>query len=174
MTGQFTDRARKVLALARYEARRLSHDYIGTEHILLGLVREGEGVAAEVLQNFGLRLESIRQKIFTLIKPEPAAFVSANPPFTTDAEKVIEFAMEEAKTMGHNYVGTEHLLLGVIRAEGIAKDALSQFGLRIAKIGNLREEIAKFLVGYENGRSINSKGIFDHTRKSSISDGLVA
>jgi len=146
MTGQFTDRARKVLALARYEARRLSHDYIGAEHILLGLIREGEGVAAEVLENFGLRLEDIRQEVIKLVKPGNDKLVSVNPPFAPDAEKAIELAMYEAKAMGHEYVGTEHLLLGLIRAEGIAKDALSQLGLSADKIASMREEIAKFLV----------------------------
>src|SRR3990167_7355100 len=143
MFNKFTERARKVILLAKEEAKRFNHDYIGTEHILLGLIREGEGVAAEVLQNLGLSLETIRLEIQKLVQPGPSTIVSGNPPFTPKAEKVIELAMDEAKAMGHNYVGTEHLLLGLIReGEGVASQVLLNLGLDLNKV---REEIIELL-----------------------------
>ncbi len=146
MKWLFTDRARKVLAFARGEAKRLNHNYISTEHLLLGLVKEGEGVAVHVLHNFGLSPEDIRQEACKLIKPEPDTLVSANPPFTAGAEKVIELAMEEAKNMGYNHVGTEHLLLGLLRTGSSAGEVLSNLGLSYNKTGSVREEIKKLIV----------------------------
>ncbi|MCM8798575.1 MAG: ATP-dependent Clp protease ATP-binding subunit, partial [Candidatus Omnitrophica bacterium] len=117
------------------EARRFNHDYIGTEHLLLGLIREGEGVAAAVLQNLGLSLESIRLEIEKLVQPGPSTVVSGDIPFTPKAKKVIELAMEEARSLGHNYIGTEHLLLGLIReGEGVAAQVLVNLGLDLTKV----------------------------------------
>src|SRR6267143_926913 len=118
----FTDRVRKVLAMAREEAARLHHEYVGTEHILLGLIREGEGVAATVLQNLSVELDEIQQKIEETVKKGKAAQTTGpDLPYTSRAKKVLELAMSEARELSHSYVGTEHLLLGLLREEkGIA------------------------------------------------------
>ncbi len=135
MFNRFTERARKVVLLAKEEAKRFNHDYIGTEHLLLGLIREGEGVAAAVLQSLGLSLDAIRLEIEKLVQPGPSTVVSGDVPFTPKAKKVIELAMEEARSLGHNYIGTEHLLLGLIReGEGIASQALINLGLDLTKV----------------------------------------
>ncbi|MFN7170453.1 MAG: ATP-dependent Clp protease ATP-binding subunit [Candidatus Omnitrophota bacterium] len=135
MFNRFTERARKVVLLAKEEARRFNHDYIGTEHILLGLIREGEGVAAAVLQNLGLSLESIRLEVEKIVHPGPSTVVSGDIPFTPKAKKVIELAMEEARSLGHNYIGTEHLLLGLIReGEGVAAQVLVNLGLDLTRV----------------------------------------
>ena len=134
MFNRFTERARKVILLAKEEAKRFNHDYIGTEHILLGLVREGEGVAAAVLASFGLSPDKIRLEVEKLVQPGPATVVSGDLPFTPKAKKVIELAMEEARALGHNYIGTEHLLLGLIReGEGVASQVLMNLGLELEK-----------------------------------------
>jgi len=113
----FTERVRKVLAMAREEAARLHHEYVGTEHILLGLIREGEGVAAAVLQNLSVDLDEIQQKIEeTVKKGKAAAATGPDLPYTSRAKKVLELAMGEARDLSHGYVGTEHLLLGLIGA----------------------------------------------------------
>ncbi len=143
MFNRFTERARKVILLAKEEAKRFNHDYIGTEHILLGLIREGEGVAAVVLQKMGLSPDKIRLEIEQLVQPGPATVVSGDIPFTPKAKKVIELAMEEGRAMGHNYIGTEHLLLGLIREnEGIAAQVLLNLGLNLE---NVRREIMELL-----------------------------
>ena len=143
MFNRFTERARKVILLAREEAKRFNHDYIGTEHILLGLIREGEGVAAVVLQKMGLSSDKIRLEIEQLVQSGPATVVSGDIPFTPKAKKVIELAMEEGRAMGHNYIGTEHLLLGLIREnEGIAAQVLLNLGLNLE---NVRREIMELL-----------------------------
>lgn len=143
MFNRFTERARKVVLLAREEAKRFNHDYIGTEHILLGLIREGEGVAAVVLQKVDLSPDKIRLEVEKLVQPGPTTVVSGDIPFTPKAKKVIELAMEEARTMGHNYIGTEHLLLGLIReSEGIAAQVLLNLGLNLDSV---RAEIMELL-----------------------------
>ncbi len=143
MFNRFTERARKVIILAKEEAKRFNHDYIGTEHILLGLIREGEGVASAVLQNMGLGLDKIRLEIEKMVQPGPAAVVSGDIPFTPRAKKVIELSMEEARSLGHNYIGTEHLLLGLLReGEGFAAQVLIELGLDLNK---LRNEIMELL-----------------------------
>ena len=135
MFNRFTERARKVILLAKEEAKRFNHDYIGTEHILLGLIREGEGVAAAVLASLGLNSDSIRIEVEKLVKPGPATIISGDIPFTPKAKKVIELAMEEARELGHNYIGTEHLLLGLIReGEGVASQVLMNLGLDLDKV----------------------------------------
>ena len=129
----FTDRVRKVLQMAREEAARLHHEYVGTEHILLGLIREGEGVAAAVLTNLNVDLEEIQQKIEETVKKGKAA-AAAGPdlPYTSRAKKVLELAMTEARELNHSYVGTEHLLLGLLREEkGIAAQVLTDAGVNL-------------------------------------------
>jgi ATP-dependent Clp protease ATP-binding subunit ClpC len=123
----FTERVRKVLAMAREEAARLHHEYVGTEHILLGLIREGEGVAAAVLQNLSVDLDEVQQKIEeTVKKGKSAQTTGPDLPYTSRAKKVLELAMSEARELNHSYVGTEHLLLGLLREErGIAAQALT-------------------------------------------------
>ncbi len=138
----FTERVRKVLAMAREEAQRLKHEYVGTEHILLGLIREGEGVAAAVLQNLSVDLDEIQQKIEeTVKKGKAAAATGPDLPYTSRAKKVLELAMGEARDLSHGYVGTEHLLLGLLREEkGIAAQVLSDAGVNLdaAKAETLR------------------------------------
>ncbi|MBM3248449.1 MAG: ATP-dependent Clp protease ATP-binding subunit [Candidatus Omnitrophica bacterium] len=137
MFNRFTERARKVIILAKEEARRFNHDYIGTEHLLLGLVREGEGVAAAVLQKLGVSLENIRIEIEKLVQPGPSTQVLGDIPFTPRAKKVLELSAEEARSLGHNYIGTEHLLLGLIKEnEGVASQVLLNLGLDIEKARN--------------------------------------
>ncbi len=137
MFNKFTERARKVILLAKEEAKRFNHDYIGTEHILLGLIREGEGVAAAVLQKLGLSPEKIRLEVEKLVQSGPSTMVSGDIPFTPKAKKVIELAMEEARSLGHNYIGTEHLLLGLIReGEGVASQVLMNLGLDLNRVRN--------------------------------------
>lgn len=156
MFNRFTERARKVILLAKEEAKRFNHDYIGTEHILLGLVREGEGVAAAVLASFGLSPDKIRVEVEKLVQPGPATVISGDLPFTPKAKKVIELAMDEARALGHNYIGTEHLLLGLIReGEGVASQVLMNMGLELEKV---REEVMNLLgseiPGYEMGQKV--------------------
>ena len=143
MFNKFTERARKVILLAKEEAKRFNHDYIGTEHILLGLIREGEGVAAAVLQKLGLSPEKIRLEVEKLVQSGPTTMVSGDIPFTPKAKKVIELAMEEARSLGHNYIGTEHLLLGLIReGEGVASQVLMNLGLDLNRV---RSEVITLL-----------------------------
>src|SRR5207302_1330662 len=129
----FTERVRKVLAMAREEAARLHHEYVGTEHILLGLIREGEGVAATVLQNLSVELDDIQQKIEeTVMKGKGQQATGPDLPFTSRAKKVLELAMSEARELNHSYVGTEHLLLGLLREEkGIAAQVLTDAGVNL-------------------------------------------
>ena len=143
MFNRFTERARKVIILAKEEARRFNHDYIGTEHILLGLIREGEGVAAAVLQKMGVSLENIRLEIEKLVQPGPTTQIIGDIPFTPRAKKALELAAEEARSLGHNYIGTEHLLLGLIReGEGIASQVLLNLGL---DLNTVRNEVMELL-----------------------------
>jgi ATP-dependent Clp protease ATP-binding subunit ClpC len=132
MNYNFTDRVRKVLAMAREEAIRLQHDYVGTEHILLGLIREGEGVAAAVLTNLSVDVEQIQERIEESVRRGKATIALGELPYTSRAKKVLEFAMAEARELNHSYVGTEHLLLGLLREEkGIAAEVLNQLGVTL-------------------------------------------
>lgn len=132
MNYNFTDRVRKVLAMAREEAIRLQHDYVGTEHILLGLIREGEGVAAAVLQNLSVDLEQIHERVEESVRKGKATIALGELPYTSRAKKVLEFAMAEARDFNHSYVGTEHLLLGLLREEkGIAAQVLNSLGVTL-------------------------------------------
>jgi ATP-dependent Clp protease ATP-binding subunit ClpC len=132
MNYNFTDRVRKVLAMAREEAIRLQHDYVGTEHILLGLIREGEGVAAAVLTNLDVDLEQIHERVEESVRKGKATIALGELPYTSRAKKVLEFAMAEARDFNHSYVGTEHLLLGLLREEkGIAAQVLNSLGVTL-------------------------------------------
>ena len=143
MNYNFTDRVRKVLAMAREEAIRLQHDYVGTEHLLLGLIREGEGVAAVVLQNLNVDLEQISERVEESVREGKATIALGELPYTSRAKKVLEFAMTEARDFSHSYVGTEHLLLGLLREEkGIAAQVLNSLG---AMLDEARAETIKVL-----------------------------
>jgi ATP-dependent Clp protease ATP-binding subunit ClpC len=143
MYERFTDRARKVMQLANEEARRLNHEYIGTEHILLGLVKEGAGVAANVLKNLDIDLRKIRLEIEKIVFSGPDMVTMGKLPQTPRAKKVIEYSIEEARNFNHNYVGTEHLLLGLLREqEGVAAQVLMNLGL---KLEDVREEVLNIL-----------------------------
>ncbi|MBE7465601.1 MAG: ATP-dependent Clp protease ATP-binding subunit [Planctomycetes bacterium] len=155
MFDRFTDRARKVMSLARQEAERLNHDYIGTEHILLGLVKEGSGVAASVLENLSVDLDKVRMEVEKLVKPAPDVVTMGQLPFTPRAKKVLEYAMDEARALDHNYVGTEHLLLGLLREqEGLAAQVLMNLSL---KLEDVRNEVLEFL-GASDGRQNKENG----------------
>lgn len=143
MFERFTDRARKVMALANQEAQRFNHEYIGTEHILLGLVKEGNGVGANVLRNLDVDVKKLRLEIEKLVKSGPDMVTMGKLPQTPRAKKVIEFAIEEARSLNHNYVGTEHILLGLLReTEGIAAQVLMNLGL---KLEDVRQEVLNLL-----------------------------
>jgi ATP-dependent Clp protease ATP-binding subunit ClpC len=142
---RFTERARRVVVLAQEEARMLNHNYIGTEHILLGLIQEGEGVAARALERFGISLEDLRSEIEEIVgqgQTPPFAHI----PFTPRAKKALELSLREALELGQQYVGTEHLLLGLVRlGEGVAAQALISRGV---SLGRIREEVIALLEGY--------------------------
>ncbi|MHC5162223.1 MAG: ATP-dependent Clp protease ATP-binding subunit [Planctomycetota bacterium] len=143
MFERFTDRARKVMALANQEAQRFNHEYIGTEHILLGLVKEGNGVGANVLRNLDVDVKKLRLEIEKLVKSGPDMVTMGKLPQTPRAKKVIEFAIEEARSLNHNYVGTEHILLGLLReSEGVAAQVLMNLGL---KLEDVRQEVLNLL-----------------------------
>jgi ATP-dependent Clp protease ATP-binding subunit ClpC len=152
MFERFTDRARKVMALANQEAQRLNHEYIGTEHILLGLVKEGSGVGANVLRNLDVDLRKVRLEVEKLVKAGPEMVTMGKLPQTPRAKKVIEYAIEEARNLNHNYVGTEHLLLGLLREhDGVAAQVLMNLGLKLEEV---REEVLNLLgAGNEQGEA---------------------
>src|SRR6266436_8465843 len=130
MHDKFTERVRKVIYLAREEAARLQHDYIGTEHLLLGVIREGEGIAATVLNNLGLDLDAIRQAVESMVSSTGGTLTIGEIPFTPRAKRVLELSVDEARQLGHNQVGPEHLLLGLIReGEGVAARVLLERGV---------------------------------------------
>jgi len=150
MFERFTDRARKVMALANQEAQRFNHEYIGTEHILLGLVKEGSGVGATVLKNLEVDIKKLRLEVEKLVKSGPDMVTMGKLPQTPRAKKVIEYAIEEARSLNHNYVGTEHILLGLLReSEGIAAQVLMNLGL---KLEDVRQEVLNLLgAGVDEG-----------------------
>jgi ATP-dependent Clp protease ATP-binding subunit ClpC len=146
MFERFTDRARRVVVLAQEEARMLSHNYIGTEHILLGLIHEGEGVAAKALESLGISLEAVRAQVEEIIGQGQQA-PSGHIPFTPRAKKVLELSLREALQLGHNYIGTEHILLGLIReGEGVAAQVLVKLG---ADLNRVRQQVIQLLSGYQ-------------------------
>ena len=147
MFERFTDRARRVLVLAQEEARLLNHNFIGTEHILLGLIHEGEGVAAKALESLGVTLEAVREKVEETIGPAGSS-TTGSPPFTPRAKKVLELSLREALQLGHNYIGTEHMLLGLVReGEGVAAQVLVSLG---ADLPRVRQQVIQLLSGYQS------------------------
>lgn len=135
MFERFTDRSRKVMALANQEAQRFNHEYIGTEHILLGLAKEGSGVGANVLKNLDIDLRKIRLEVEKIVKPGPETVTMGKLPQTPRAKKVIEYAIDEARSLNHNYVGTEHLLLGLCReSDGVAGDVLRNLEVSVEEV----------------------------------------
>ncbi len=157
MFERFTDRARKVMALANQEAQRLNHEYIGTEHILLGLVKEGSGVGANVLRNLDVDLRKVRLEVEKLVRAGPEMVTMGKLPQTPRAKKVIEYAIEEARNLNHNYVGTEHLLLGLLREhDGVAAQVLMNLGLKLEEV---REEVLNLLgAGQDQGEGAEGTG----------------
>ena len=157
MFERFTDRARKVMALANQEAQRFNHEYIGTEHILLGLVKEGNGVGANVLRNLDVDVKKLRLEIEKLVKSGPDMVTMGKLPQTPRAKKVIEFAIEEARSLNHNYVGTEHILLGLLReSEGVAAQVLMNLGL---KLEDVRQEVLNLLGAGVEDNTYQSMGM---------------
>src|SRR5512137_1457596 len=143
MSNRFTDRVQRVIIIAQEEAKRLNHDYVGTEHILLGLVALGEGMAAKVLYNLGIDLKKVRAEIEKLVGTGDNIMLLGEIPFTPRAKKVLELAVEEAQNLNHTYVGTEHLLLGLLREEeGIAARVLENIGV---KLNDVREEVLNLM-----------------------------
>src|SRR6266576_3090128 len=166
MFERFTDRARRVVVLAQEEARMLNHNYIGTEHILLGLIHEGEGVAAKALESLGISLEAVRQQVEEIIGQGQQA-PSGHIPFTPRAKKVLELSLREALQLGHNYIGTEHILLGLIReGDGVAAQVLVKLG---ADLNRVRQQVIQLLHGYQ-GKEPASAGT---TAESAPSTSLV-
>jgi ATP-dependent Clp protease ATP-binding subunit ClpC len=155
MFERFTDRARRVVVLAQEEARMLNHNYIGTEHILLGLIHEGEGVAAKALESLGISLEAVRSQVEEIIGQGQQA-PSGHIPFTPRAKKVLELSLREALQLGHNYIGTEHILLGLIReGEGVAAQVLVKLG---ADLNRVRQQVIQLLSGYQGKETATSGG----------------
>jgi ATP-dependent Clp protease ATP-binding subunit ClpC len=155
MFERFTDRARRVVVLAQEEARLLSHSYIGTEHILLGLIHEGEGVAAKALESLGISLEAVRNQVEEIIG-QGGSSPSGHIPFTPRAKKVLELSLREALQLGHNYIGTEHILLGLIReGEGVAAQVLVKLG---ADLSRVRQQVIQLLSGYQGPASGGTGG----------------
>ncbi|MFN2478882.1 MAG: ATP-dependent Clp protease ATP-binding subunit [Pseudonocardiaceae bacterium] len=166
MFERFTDRARRVVVLAQEEARMLNHNYIGTEHILLGLIHEGEGVAAKALESLGIALEGVRQQVEEIIGQGQQA-PSGHIPFTPRAKKVLELSLREALQLGHNYIGTEHILLGLIReGEGVAAQVLVKLG---ADLNRVRQQVLQLLSGYQGKEPAESgSGRGEGTPSSSL------
>ena len=165
MFERFTDRARRVVVLAQEEARMLNHNYIGTEHILLGLIHEGEGVAAKALESMGISLEGVRAQVEEIIGQGQQA-PSGHIPFTPRAKKVLELSLREALQLGHNYIGTEHILLGLIReGEGVAAQVLVKLG---ADLNRVRQQVIQLLSGYQGKEAVAANGPAEGTPSTSL------
>ena len=165
MFERFTDRARRVVVLAQEEARMLNHNYIGTEHILLGLIHEGEGVAAKALESLGISLDAVRQQVEEIIGQGQQA-PSGHIPFTPRAKKVLELSLREALQLGHNYIGTEHILLGLIReGEGVAAQVLVKLG---ADLNKVRQQVIQLLSGYQGKEPAAAGGPAEGTPSTSL------
>jgi ATP-dependent Clp protease ATP-binding subunit ClpC len=165
MFERFTDRARRVVVLAQEEARMLNHNYIGTEHILLGLIHEGEGVAAKGLESLGISLEAVRAQVEEIIGQGQQA-PSGHIPFTPRAKKVLELSLREALQLGHNYIGTEHILLGLIReGEGVAAQVLVKLG---ADLNRVRQQVIQLLSGYQGKETVVQGGPAEGTPSTSL------
>ena len=166
---KFTDRARKVLTLAQDEAQRFNHNYIGTEHLLLGLVREGEGVAARVLENMNVELAKVRTAVEFIIGRGDRPVVG-EVGLTPRAKRVIELAIDEARRLGHNYIGTEHLLLGLVReGEGIAAGVLESLGVNLDKV---RHEVIRVLSQSSSRRAAPRRRSAPARPRPSTSSGI--
>src|SRR5450830_206832 len=164
MFERFTDRARRVVVLAQEEARMLNHNYIGTEHILLGLIHEGEGVAAKALESLGISLDAVRAQVQEIIGEGQQA-PSGHIPFTPRAKKVLELSLREALQLGHNYIGTEHILLGLIReGEGVAAQVLNKLG---ADLNRVRQQVIQLLSGYQGKEPVVAGGPAEGTPSGS-------
>jgi ATP-dependent Clp protease ATP-binding subunit ClpC len=162
---RFTDRARRVVVLAQEEARMLNHPYIGTEHILLGLSHEGEGVAARALESMNISLDVVRQQVKEFIGQGQAA-PAGHIPFTPRAKKVLELSLREALQLGHNYIGTEHILLGLIReGEGVAAQVLQKLG---ADLNRVRQTVIQLLSGYAAGKGEQVVGTTEDTPEETL------
>ena len=154
MFERFTDRARRVVVLAQDEARMLNHNYIGTEHILLGLIHEGEGVAAKALESLGISLDTVRQQVEVIIGQGQQA-PSGHIPFTPRAKKVLELSLRESLQLGHNYIGTEHILLALIReGDGVAAQVLVKLG---ADPNRVRQQVVQLLHGYQGKEAVSAR-----------------
>ena len=154
MFERFTDRARRVVVLAQDEARRLDHNYIGTEHLLLGLIHEGEGVAARALESLGISLAAVRQQVEEIIGRGQQA-QSGHIPFTPRAKKVLELSLRESLQLGHNYIGTEHILLGLLReGDGVAAQVLVRLG---ADLNRVRQEVIELLHGHQEREPVSAR-----------------
>jgi len=165
MFERFTDRARRVVVLAQEEARMLSHNYIGTEHILLGLIHEGEGVAAKALESLGISLEAVRAQVEEIIGQGQQA-PSGHIPFTPRAKKVLELSLREALQFGHNYIGTEHILLGLIReGEGDAAQVLVKLG---ADLNRVRQQVIQLLSGFQGKETASASTAPEGAPSSSL------
>ncbi|MBA2696291.1 MAG: NDP-hexose 4-ketoreductase, partial [Actinobacteria bacterium] len=167
MFERFTDRARRVVVLAQEEARMLNHNYIGTEHILLGLIHEGEGVAAKALESLGISLDAVREQVQEIIgqgQQSPTGHI----PFTPRAKKVLELSLREGLQLGHNYIGTEHILLGLIReGEGVAAQVLQKLGAELQKV---RQTVIQLLSGVQSDEPSGQPHPSGSSRSSSSSE----
>jgi ATP-dependent Clp protease ATP-binding subunit ClpC len=148
---KFTDRARRVVVWAQEEARTLKHDFIGPEHILLGLVREGQGVAAKALESLGISLGAVRERVEEAVPPGQYERPAGHIPFTPRAKKVLELSLSESKVLGHSYIGTEHILLGLLRqGDSVAVQVLGALG---ADLDGVRERVIQLLADYQAGKA---------------------
>jgi Clp amino terminal domain, pathogenicity island component len=169
MFERFTDRARRVVVLAQEEARLLDHNYIGTEHLLLGLIHEGEGVAAKALESLGISLDAVRQQVEQIIGRGQQA-QSGHIPFTPRAKTVLELSLREAHQLGHAYIGTEHILLGLIReGEGVAAQVLVRLG---ADLNRVRQQVIQLLHGHQGGRPASPEDAPGGPRRGRIPAGV--
>jgi ATP-dependent Clp protease ATP-binding subunit ClpA len=162
---RFTDRARRVLVLAQEEARLLNHAFIGTEHLLLGLIHEGDGVAAKALDSLGVSFQAARAKVVETIGKGGTA-PSGSLPFTPRSKKVLELAMREANQLGHNYIGTEHLLLGLVReGEGVGSQVLVNLG---ADLGRVRQRVMEVMSGYSGNVGAGDRALLERANLSPL------
>jgi hypothetical protein len=171
MFERFTDRARRVVVLAQEEARMLNHNYIGTEHILLGLIHEGQGVAARALESLGISLEAVRQQVEEIIGQGQQA-PSGHIPFTPRAKKVLELSLREAHQLGHDHIGSEHILLGLIReGEGVAAQVLVRLG---ADLNRVRQQVIQLLHGYQGTEPASRGDVPGGPRRGRVPPGVPA
>jgi ATP-dependent Clp protease ATP-binding subunit ClpC len=171
MFERFTDKARRVVVLAQEESRILNHNYIGTEHLLLGLLHEGEGVGAKALESLGISLDAVRRQVEEIIgqgQSSPTGHI----PFTPRAKKVLELSLRESKQLGHNYIGTEHILLGVIReGEGVAAQVLQRLGAELSKV---RQQVVELLSGFTGSVGTSVLGSQPQVTPETVTQGETA